>query len=266
MDLITLIERGGFSPYFLFGISLLLGALHGLEPGHSKTMMAAYIIAIKGKISDALILGISAAVSHSIIVWVLALFALSYGNDAIGEELEPLFMIFSGLIVMGIAFWMYWNQLKLVKCSKNNSDHHDHHHHVHEKLEDTTHFDTHALAHAKEIEERLANGRTGLWQTILFGFSGGLIPCPAAITVFILCLHLGKVSLGIILVGGFSLGLAVTLVSIGSVAALGIGFISRKTNGFDFLLSKLPFMSSLLIALLGFFIIFSGYSHLSNFH
>tara|TARA_B100001250_G_C19638880_1_gene717283 strand:- start:99 stop:773 length:675 start_codon:yes stop_codon:yes gene_type:complete len=224
-------------------------------------MMAAYIIAIKGKISDALILGISAAFSHSIIVWVLALFALSYGNDAIGEELEPLFMIFSGLIVLGIAFWMCWNQLKLAKYSKNNSDHH-----VHEELEDTTHFDTHALAHAKEIEERLSNGRTGMWQTILFGFSGGLIPCPAAITVFILCLHLGKVSLGIILVGGFSLGLAVTLISIGSVAALGIGFISRKTNGFDFLLSKLPFMSSLLIALLGFFIIFSGYSHLSNFH
>lgn len=28
------------------------------------------------------------------------------------------------------------------------------------------------------------------WQIALFGFTGGLIPCPAAITVLLLCLQL----------------------------------------------------------------------------
>ena len=28
--------------------AILLGALHGLEPGHSKTMMAAFTVAIRG--------------------------------------------------------------------------------------------------------------------------------------------------------------------------------------------------------------------------
>ena len=47
----------------------LLGALHGLEPGHSKTMMAAFIIAIRGTVRQAVLLGVSAAISHSAMVW-----------------------------------------------------------------------------------------------------------------------------------------------------------------------------------------------------
>nr|WP_281433539.1 hypothetical protein [Microvirga splendida] len=53
-------------------ISVLLGALHGLEPGHSKTMMAAYIVAIRGTIGQAILLGVCAALSHSLIVWIAA--------------------------------------------------------------------------------------------------------------------------------------------------------------------------------------------------
>ena len=42
-------------------VAILLGALHGLEPGHSKTMMAAFIIAIRGTVWQAVLLGLSAA-------------------------------------------------------------------------------------------------------------------------------------------------------------------------------------------------------------
>ncbi|WP_066708721.1 hypothetical protein [Celeribacter ethanolicus] len=84
---------------------------------------------------------------------------------------------------------------------------------------------------------RLASGRTGTWQTILFGLSGGLIPCPAAITVFILCLHLDKVALGLTLVSDFSIGLAATLVAVGIVAALSLKAISARTSRFDALMA-----------------------------
>ena len=45
----TLLQQG--NAWFFIPSAILLGALHGLEPGHSKTMMAAFIIAIKGTIS-----------------------------------------------------------------------------------------------------------------------------------------------------------------------------------------------------------------------
>jgi len=55
--------------------AILLGALHGLEQGHSKTMTAAFIIAIRGTIAQAVLLAIAGTVSDTAIVWVLALLA-----------------------------------------------------------------------------------------------------------------------------------------------------------------------------------------------
>lgn len=73
MSLTDMIEAGSANPALLFVFALVLGALHGLEPGHPKTMMAAYIIAVHGTVKQAVLLGVSAAFSHSIIVWVLAI-------------------------------------------------------------------------------------------------------------------------------------------------------------------------------------------------
>ena len=52
--------------------AILLGALHGLEPGPSKTMMAAFIVAIRGTVGQAVLIGLSAAISHSLVIWLLA--------------------------------------------------------------------------------------------------------------------------------------------------------------------------------------------------
>ena len=49
-----------------------LGALHALEPGHAKTLTAAYLIGTKGTKRDAILLGTSVAFTHSIVVILLA--------------------------------------------------------------------------------------------------------------------------------------------------------------------------------------------------
>lgn len=279
MPLTQMIEAGSANPLLLFLFALVLGGLHGLEPGHSKTMMAAYIVAVHGTVRQAVLLGLAAAFSHSIIVWVLAALALTWGNELIGEELEPYFMIASGLVVLGIAAWMLWRvwRPEVGHAHGHGHDHHhghdhDHHHHHahahaaahhhHHAHADDAHMDAHARAHAAEIRARLSQGRTGTWQTILFGLSGGLIPCPAAITVFILCLHLGRVWLGITLVGAFSIGLAVTLVAVGVIAALSLRYVSARTSRFDGLLQAAPWLSAGLIAVIGLLIFWSGLAHL----
>lgn len=289
-----MIEAGSANPVLLFVFALALGALHGLEPGHSKTMMAAYIIAVQGTVRQAILLGVSAAFSHSIIVWVLAMLALYWGNELIGEELEPWFMMVSGVLVLGIAVWMLWQQTRSRRGHHHHHDHHHdhghghayghHHHHAHSHDHDhhddhshhhaqnaiagldNAHMDAHARAHAEEIRQRLASGRTGTWQTILFGLSGGLIPCPAAITVFILCLHLGKVALGVTLVSAFSIGLAATLVAVGVIAAVGLRAVSARTSRFDGIMAAAPWLSAALIAVIGLLILWSGYSHLDHGH
>lgn len=107
MDLGAAVAQGAANPVLLIATALVLGALHGLEPGHSKTMMAAFIVAVRGSVRQAVLLGLSAAFSHTIIVWVLALAALSYGQDLAGEGFEHWFLLASGVLTVLIGLWIF---------------------------------------------------------------------------------------------------------------------------------------------------------------
>lgn len=93
----------------------------------------------------------------------------------------------------------------------------EHHHHHGE--DDAEFQDAHERAHAQDIEKRFAGRAVTTPQIILFGVTGGLMPCPAAFTVLLVCLQLKKVTLGFAIVGAFSFGLALTMVATGALAA-----------------------------------------------
>ena len=73
MDIASLIQQGAANIWILIRSAILLGALHGLEPGHSKTMMAAFIVAVRGTVGQAVLLGLAAALSQALVVWAIAL-------------------------------------------------------------------------------------------------------------------------------------------------------------------------------------------------
>ena len=68
-----LLAQGAAHAWLFIPSAILLGALHGLEPGHSKTMMAAFIVAIRGTVWQAVLLGLTATVSHTLVVWGIGL-------------------------------------------------------------------------------------------------------------------------------------------------------------------------------------------------
>lgn len=268
MSITELITSGAANPVYLFLVAMLIGGLHGLEPGHSKTLMAAYIIAIRGTVFQALLLGVAAAVSHSVIVWIIALVGLTFADDLIGEKLEPYFIIGSGVIVLLIAAWMAFQIRRDILHNRAHEATHAHHHHDHEHGHPHAHEhhqgSAHARAHTRDIEQQLARGGTSNWQTILFGLSGGLIPCPAAITVLILCLQVGSLGLGVAMVSAFSIGLAITLVTVGVIAALGVKFASQRMKSLDGILQRLPYLSALLILAIGCVMIWFGWAELQH--
>lgn len=118
--------------------------------------------------------------------------------------------------------------------------------------------DPHELAHANDIRRRFANREVTTGQIILFGLTGGLIPCPASITVLLLCLQLKQVALGATLVLCFSIGLALTLVSSGALAALSVKHVSKRWSGFGAFARKAPYLSGALILLVGLYVGFQG--------
>ncbi|OYW98532.1 MAG: nickel/cobalt efflux protein RcnA, partial [Caulobacter vibrioides] len=336
-SLADLLAQGAGHAWLFVPSALLLGALHGLEPGHSKTMMAAFIVAVRGTVWQAILLGLSATASHTAIVWIIGLAGLYFGRNLDLDTAEPWFQLASAAIIVAVALWMVWRTWREGRAAANEQDHdhghahdhddevrridtghgvvalaifedgvppcfritaergrppraseltvtttrpdgavqtfafadkgaflesvetipephafdarlsiahgshshdfdvvfaeHDHGHgHDHGGLDvsDPGYQDAHERAHANDIKQRFAGRDVTTGQILLFGLTGGLIPCPAAITVLLLCLQLKQVALGATLVLCFSIGLAITMVTVGVVAALGMRHAEKR--------------------------------------
>ncbi len=313
-DFHTLLQGG--NAWLFIPSAILLGALHGLEPGHSKTMMAAFIIAVRGTLMQAVLLGLAATVSHTAIVWLIALGGMYFGQHWSAEASEPWMQLVSAVLIIGVALWMMWrtSQNKAACFHDHGSDgghdhdraHHGHddghgHAHAHDHAHDHAHAhahdehdhahgpacthdhghhghhavhahapasvaapveqDAHEREHAEQIRKRFANREVTTGQIVMFGLTGGLIPCPASITVLLLCLQLKKIALGAVLVLGFSVGLALTMVASGVIAALSVKHLSKhvnKSGRFSELARNAPYLSSILMLIVGVYVGWQG--------
>ena len=103
-----LLQQGASQAWLYFPSAILLGVLHGLEPGHSKTMMAAFIVAIRGTVKQAVLLGLAATFSHTAVVWLVAMAGMYLGQNLDAETTEPYFQLASAVIIITIALWMLW--------------------------------------------------------------------------------------------------------------------------------------------------------------
>lgn len=349
-----LLQQGAGHAWLFVPSAILLGALHGLEPGHSKTMMAAFIIAVRGTVTQAVLLGLAATVSHTAVVWIIALAGQYFGREWGSEATEPYFQLVSAVLILSIAVWMIW------RTWKDQNGEHAHEHgaearhvstasglivleiveagvpprwqmtseeggplpnpndvavctvrpdgteqvfafkakgNVLESLEeipephafkailrigtssDTLTFeehdhdhmnlgeedDAHARAHAEDIRRRFSDRTVTTSQIVLFGLTGGLIPCPAAITVLLLCIQLKEFSLGAVLVLCFSIGLALTMVSAGVLAALSVEHVSRRWSGFSIFARRAPYVSGAMIVLIGLYTGYDGWRTLTHY-
>ncbi|EHF0525576.1 nickel/cobalt efflux protein RcnA [Salmonella enterica] len=275
----TLLQQG--NGWFFIPSAILLGILHGLEPGHSKTMMAAFIIAIKGTVKQAVMLGLAATLSHTAIVWLIALGGMYLSRAFTAQSVEPWLQLISAIIILSTACWMFWRtwrgEQQWMAGNHHHDDHHNHHHnhhHDHDHDHDHDHHghihpegatskayqDAHERAHAADIQRRFHGQTVTNGQILLFGLTGGLIPCPAAITVLLICIQLKAFTLGATMVLSFSLGLALTLVTVGVGAAISVQQAAKRWSGFTTLARRAPYFSSILIGLVGVYMGIHGYT------
>jgi nickel/cobalt exporter len=79
-DLTEIIQSSAAHAWLYLPFAALLGALHALEPGHAKSLMAAYIVAIRGTTAQAVTLAFAAATGHTIVVWGIAVLGSRWAN------------------------------------------------------------------------------------------------------------------------------------------------------------------------------------------
>jgi nickel/cobalt exporter len=233
--------------------AFLLGIAHAIEPGHSKTIVASYLISIKGKVSDAITLGLTVTITHTLIIVLLAIGVIFLGKAFPLQEVQYWLELLSGLMVFVMGVWLVWSRSLTYLRDKKHKELHEHgdeheHHHGH-------HHNTMPLG--KKLTIR---------QLIIFGLSGGLIPCPAALAILILAVGTGKPMIGLTTVIIFSLGLALALIGIGITVCKSAGFVANKLEVSGFI-KKIPIISSLVVTLLGLLMLIKvlfGHSHVST--
>lgn len=258
-DIPALIQSGTASVWLLLPVAIVLGALHALEPGHSKSMMTAFIVAIHGSAAQAVLLALSVTVGHTIVVWVLAILAWQLQDTEILDKAEPWLLLVGGLLIVILALRILSRLEHPLGAHRHahahqhsHDDGHNHQHgfahtHSHDDMDE----DAHAAAHAAQLKQQLAKGPVTNTDVAWFGFSGGLIPCPAAFAVLLACFHQKAYALGVVMVAAFSIGLALMLVAIGLIAAWGAKALASRQVGLDRFARWAPYASAAVVLVIG---------------
>jgi len=249
-----------------------LGALHALEPGHGKSIMGAYLVASRGGIHHAFLLGLVVTVTHTLVVFLLAFGALVLAGRFATAEVTGWLEIVSGILVLGVGLWMVLTTFDLLKRKaaspthghdhghEHRSDHaHSHDHglehgadHVHPHAHGHEHDHRHGHDHGHTHEVRIPEGKNPLaiGTLVAVGASGGLVPCPAALTALLAAVNLGRPLTGIAVVAAMSLGIAATLIAIG-IAFVQAGRWASRMFDSRGLSVYIPRLSAILITILG---------------
>jgi len=240
-DLTSIIQGSAAHAWLYLPIAVVLGAMHALEPGHAKSLMAAYIVAIRGTASQAVVLATSAAIGHTIVVWALAIAALALGERYIVDQAEPWLTALSGVLIVLLAIRMLWS------LGARHRHHHHHHHHSHDDYH-------HGHSHAPPA----VTGNVTTGQIAWFGFTGGLMPCPTAIAVLLICVQLKAFALGVAMVMAFSVGIGLTLIAVGLAVVWGSGKLANAWPGFDRMAARLPYLSAAMVMAVGVIMTLAG--------
>ncbi|AQS60391.1 nickel/cobalt transporter [Desulforamulus ferrireducens] len=217
--------------FWLYFFSALgIGALHALEPGHGKSIMGAYLIMSRGRSRDAVLLGLISAITHTMVIVVLAVLAhsataLAMSNTSLPQErMENWLKLVSGVIIALVGLRMVIRKTTTCSCGCGQAQH---------------------LGPWGKQPQPKGN----LLDILLLGFTNGLMPCPSALAVLLLSVSSGALLSGLALVFAFGIGGAVALVTIGLVfvklSSWAGGLFDRGIGRF------LPKLSGLLIFAIG---------------
>ena len=179
-----------------------LGALHALEPGHGKTMMAVFLAGSRGTVGNAVSMGLVVTITHTSLVLLLAGLTVAAAGVLPMEEIQHGLGIAAAGMLVAMGLWLIWSRGRQVSGHAPHGHHGgpDHHH---------DHGHTHGHDHP--------HGESGMraGEVLTMGVSAGMVPCPGAMAVYLLGLSTGQYLLGLVTVGAFSVGLAATLVVLG---------------------------------------------------
>jgi nickel/cobalt exporter len=231
-----LVSTRNLSFWFLFTAAFIaagLGAFHALEPGHGKTIVAAYLVGSRGTARHAIFLGLIVTAAHTAGVYLLGAITLYASKYIVPEQLYPWLGVISGVTIAVLASYL------MIRAWTGEGGDHGHEmgvSHSHWYSSFGANRDALSEFAPPANESGAAPGQraktVSLTQLLTLGITGGIVPCPAALVVLLGAFSLHRVGFGLFLIVAFSLGLAAVLIAIGLLMVCARQFLARwKTDG-----------------------------------
>lgn len=269
----------------IYGAALALGAAHALEPGHGKTVVAAYLVGSRGRNLDAVILGFVVTLTHSFGIIMLGVAAKLSSRFLTEQQLHGYLGIVASLMILALGVILLksrWEALHNPERAHGHfhlfggHHHHDHHHHdddSHHQEGPDVHFHEHVCEDGSVVTHSHGDspshthdkecGRLSIPGLITLGISGGIVPCPAALAVLLASVSVGNLGQGLVLVLVFSLGLALALVALGLLVVNSVRVTARFVDT-ERHAPKIAFASAILVFLIGVYTFYTSCGHLIN--
>ena len=238
-----------------FGFALIaafiaagLGALHAMEPGHGKTIVAAYLVGSKGTARHALLLGLIVTISHTAGVYLLGAVTLYAQKYIMPDRLYPFLSVISGILIAGMGIYILLKRLMGDDFSHSHvhgPGGHSHGVFWHSHSPEIEHGPVTEMEAARPVE------KLGKRQLMILGITGGMVPCPAALVVLLSAVALHRVGFGLFLIVAFSLGLAAVLIGMGLAAVYAGRLLSKVPVEGRLIRLWMPAASAAMITFLG---------------
>ena len=220
-----------------------LGALHALEPGHGKTLVAAYLVGSRGTSFHAVVLGVIVTMAHTAGVYALGALTLYGSRYIVPERLYPWLNAISGIIIGCLGVLTLLQHLSGENAS-----------HLHSAGERHAHWFAlkpgPAALPADTGSEQAKGAPVPFRRLLALGITGGMVPCPAALVVLLGAISLHRIGLGLVLITCFSAGLALVLVSVG-LLMVRAGQTVSKFSSAQRLQRYLPMLSGSFMMIVG---------------
>jgi ABC-type nickel/cobalt efflux system permease component RcnA len=253
-DLTTVLARNLSDPVVLIGALLIaigLGALHALEPGHGKTLLAVSLVGARATVPQAAILAAALTLAHTAGVLVFGVVVLTLARYIVPEALYPWVALASGLFVAVLGARALAKELQRRHRRRTETRAEAHaraaaavfamHAHDHAALDDEAHARAHAIPGTAPLRFR---------DALIAAASGNVAPCPAALVVLLAAIATHRIGWGLVLIVAFSVGLALTLTGLGVAVVRGAAWLTKRPQ-FDRFARSAPLFTAAIISTIG---------------
>jgi len=125
-------------------VAFWFGALHALEPGHGKTMVAAYLVGERGTPKHAILLGGMVTFTHTVSVFILGLLTMFLAQYIRADLISKWLGVISGLTIVWIGGLLFYRRARSLGMLGHS------HAHTHSHGDGHTHSHEHGHSHSHE--------------------------------------------------------------------------------------------------------------------